>query len=118
MYNTLLFTLLPMCLCHFNFIALQVVSLVLKFYLHTIMIIIFCMPCVNSEIHLVLLHEIIKFHRSHRTYEVFIPSLKSFTVYGHMHVCMYVCTYVCMYHIASNYGPGVYFFPATFHPGH
>ena len=22
------------------------------------------------------------------------------------------------YHIASNYGPGVYFFPATFHPGH
>ena len=22
------------------------------------------------------------------------------------------------YRIASNHGPGIYFFPATFHPGH
>ena len=27
-------------------------------------------------------------------------------------------TYIQTYHIASSYGPGLYFFPATFHPGH
>ena len=35
-----------------------------------------------------------------------------------MYVCMYVCTHVRMYgrtyRIASNHGPGVYFFPAIF----
>ena len=31
--------------------------------------------------------------------------------------CSYHKRLVLKYCIASNYGPGVYFFPATFHPG-
>ena len=40
-------------------------------------------------------------------------------IYTHMYVHTYVNMYVYMYtyHIDSNYGPSVYFFPATFYPG-
>ena len=37
-----------------------------------------------------------------------------YVYFGTVGICLYVCLCTYMYRIASNYGPGIYFFPAIF----
>ena len=46
--------------------------------------------------------------------KVCIMYIELYVYFGTVGICLYVCVCTYMYCIASNYGPGIYFFPAIF----